>query len=141
MIEPKNIEIDGKTYIISKFPAVAGRRIVAGYPLSSIPKLGDYEANEEIMLKLMAYVAVPRDAGMTPLRLENQALVDNHVKSWETLGKIEMAMLEYNVSFLANGRISNFFEGIARNIPEWIIKTLTLFSAASSQKEKPLSTN
>ena len=47
MIQPREITIadqDGKErrYILSKFPAVEGREIVAKYPISALPKLGDY---------------------------------------------------------------------------------------------------
>jgi len=135
LIDPKQIEIDEKQFIISKFPAVAGREIISKYPLSAVPKLGDYAVNEETMLKLMAYVAVEKD-GRT-MGLSNKALIDNHVGSWETLAKIEMAMLEYNCSFFQNGRISRFFDDIAQNIPQWISKTLMALSAQSSQVEKP----
>ncbi len=63
MIEPKTIAIvDGngkeKDFIISKFPAIQGREIIAKYPTSSLPKIGDYAVSEETMLKLMAFVAV-----------------------------------------------------------------------------------
>lgn len=140
MIESKEIEIDGKAYIISKFPAVAGREILAKYPLSGIPKLGDYAVNEETMLKLMGYVAVILPDG-TPLKLSNRILVDNHVQSWEILAKIEMAMLEYNCSFFQNGRISRFFDDIAQKLPSWITKMLMDLSGRLSQTGKPPSTN
>ena len=71
MIEPKEITVETqkgekRVYILSKFPAVQGREIIAKYPLSAMPKLGDYAVNEETMLKLMAFVAVPRE-GKEPL--------------------------------------------------------------------------
>lgn len=64
MLEPIEKEIplpDGgtKTFILSKFPAIAGREIVTQYPTTGAPKIGDYKTNEALMLKLMAYVAVP----------------------------------------------------------------------------------
>jgi hypothetical protein len=125
MIQPKEIEIEGKVYIISKFPAVSGREIIAKYPLSGAPKIGDYKVNEETMLKLMNYVAIPRSGDLLPLQLSTRALVDNHVESWEVLAKIEIAMMEYNCSFFQNGRISTFFEGFAQKLPQWITKILT----------------
>lgn len=125
MIQPKEIEIDGKSYIISKFPAVSGREIIAKYPLSGAPKIGDYKVNEETMLKLMCYVGIPRADGLQPLMLTTRSLVDNHVESWEALAKIEMAMMEYNCSFFQNGRISSFFESFAQKLPTWITKILT----------------
>lgn len=146
MIEPKLVEIPlpddagTRSYYISKFPAIAGREIIAKYPLSAMPKLGDYAVNEETMLKMMAYVcAVGKDGNQIPLT--TKALVDNHVPDWETLGRIEMEMLNYNCSFFRNGRLSSFFEGIAQKLPALITKMLTDLSEQSSAKEKQRSTN
>ena len=135
MIEPKEIEVNGRTFILSKFPAVQGREIVAKYPISAIPKLGDYAVNEETMLKLMTFVAVPRE-GAEPLRLTTRALVDNHCGDWETLARIEWAMMEYNVSFFGNGKGSTFLEAITQKAQQWISKMLMDLSAQSSQKAK-----
>jgi len=140
LLQPKEVEIelpDGgtKTYILSKFPAIQGREIIAKYPLSAVPKLGDYAVNEETMLKLMAFVAVPGPSG-DPLQLTTRALVDNHVPDWETLARLEMAMLEYNVSFFGNGKGSTFFDAIALKAQTLLTKTLTDFSVQLSQKAK-----
>jgi hypothetical protein len=103
MIEPKEYPVqqaDGteRVYILSKVPAVAGREIVAKYPLSNIPKIGEYAASEEVMFKLMAYVqAVTRDGQTVPLT--TRALIDNHVPDTATLMRLEAAMLEYNFGF------------------------------------------
>lgn len=129
-----------KTFILSKFPAVAGREIVAKYPMSGMPKLGDYEANEQTMLKLMSYVAVPRE-GSDPIRLTTRALIDNHCGDWEVLMRIEKEMLTRNCSFFANGQALNFFQGIAQTIQALITKTLMASSAQSSNQEKPPSTS
>lgn len=136
MIEPKEIEVHGKTFIISKFPAIEGREIIAVYLSSSIPKYGNYKVNEETMLKLMSYVSVPM-TNIPPLPLTTRALVNNHAGNWETLGKIEVAMMEYNCSFLQNGRVSTFLNDTAQKLPMWISKTLTLLLAQLSQTEKP----
>lgn len=140
MIEPKEIEIENPdgtkaTYILSKFPAVQGREIIAKYPLSAMPKLGDYAVNEETMLKLMAFVAVPRE-GAEPLCLTTRGLVDNHVKSWETLARIELAMMEYNVSFFGNGKGSTFLEAITKKAQAFLFQTLMDLSGQSSRKGK-----
>lgn len=137
LLEPKFVTIDGKEFILSKFPAVAGREIIAKYPLSAIPKVGDYKVNEETMLKLMRYVAVPGNDPQHPLTLSTIALIDNHVGNWETLAKIEIEMLEFNCSFFRNGRISTFLEDTARKVPTWITRILTDLSRQLSQQEKP----
>jgi hypothetical protein len=140
MIEPKEEEIDGKIYILSKFPAIAGREIIAKYPISILPKIGDYQVSEETMLKLMCYVGIPRKDSQ-PLMLTTKVLIDNHVKDWEVLLKIESLMMEYNCSFFRNGRISTFFQDVAQNIPAWISKMLMALSEQLSQKVKPPSMN
>src|SRR4051812_21747791 len=81
-------------YVLSKFPAVQGREIIAKYPTSALPKIGDYAVSEEVMLKLMSFVAA--ESNGTQVRLATRALVDNHVPSWEMLARIEMAMMEKN---------------------------------------------
>jgi hypothetical protein len=129
MIQPKEITLtdqDGRPrqYTISKFPAVEGREIVAKYPISALPKLGDYKVSEETMLKLMCYVAVTNSNG-TPLPLITRALVNNHVPDFETLAKLEMAMMEYNCSFFRDARISNFLNEFAQKVLASLSKTLT----------------
>lgn len=144
LLEPKELTVtdqSGKTrsYLLSRFPAVEGREIIAKYPLSSVPKLGDYAVNEEIMLKLMGFVAV--QTGDVTVRLSTRALVNNHVPDWETLARIEVAMIEYNCSFFLREKISTFFEGIAQTIPQKITEILTASLGQSLQTEKPPSTN
>lgn len=126
-------------YILSKFPAVQGREIIAKYPTSALPKIGDYAVSEEIMLKLMSFVAV--DINGQQIRLTTRALVDNHVNSWEMLAKIEMAMMEKNVSFFRDGTASTFFADAVQNILARIIEISTTSSAPSSPTGELPSTN
>lgn len=128
MLEPKELSLtdaSGKVrnFIISKFSAIAGREIVTKYPVSNIPKLGDYQQSEEVMLKLMAFVQAVPDEG-APIALTTRALIDNHVGDWETLAKIEWAMMELNCSFFNKGLSSGFLESISQKAATWIIQTL-----------------
>lgn len=128
MLQPKEIKVksqDGKelTFIISKFPATAGREIVTQYPISAMPKIGDYKVNEEIMLKLMKYVSIK--IGDTEQALSNRDLIDNHVPDWEVLSKIEIEMMSYNCSFFEKGKISNFLDNLKANMKQLISSTLT----------------
>lgn len=129
-----------KTFILSKFPAVAGREIIAGYPLTAIPKISEYQQNEAIMRKLMAYVAVPREGG-EPIRLTTDALINNHCPDWECLARIEFEMIKRNSSFFGNGRASTFLQGIAQQARTLISKTLTDLSGQLSKVEKRRSAN
>ena len=144
LIEPKEAQIvtqsgEKKTYILSKFPAIAGREIVMQYPVSAMPRIGDYGVNQEVMLKLMAFVAVDLPQGH--VALASKTLVDNHVPDWETLAKLEAAMMEYNCSFFQNGKISNFLEGIEAKAQALISSMLMDLSAQSSAQVKPQSMN
>lgn len=141
LLEPKPFTVQSqskgeRTYVLSKFPAIAGREIVAKYPVSLMPKLGDYEVNEATMLKLMSYVGVEREAGGEPLTLSNMTLVNNHVPDWETLARIEWAMIEYNTSFFGQGPGSTSFGDFGPKLKAWITSTLTDLLAQSSAKAK-----
>ena len=138
MLHPKTVEIecaDGSTkaFVLHKLAALIGREIVTQYPVTAMPKVGDYASNEAIMLKLLAYVAVVTDNG-TPLLLNTRALVDNHVPDFEALMRLEAAMLEYNVSFFGNGKASTFFALIEAKAKAWLSETLTGSSPPSSPK-------
>ena len=140
-LEPKQVEIDGCSFILSKFPAVEGREIYAKYTSSNVPKLGQYEASEAIMLKMMTYVQrVPAD-GSDPVRLQTKALVNNHVPNWEILAKLEWAMLQYNFSFFQNGKALDFFEKLKVLAQSEVTKILTAFLGKSLPAEKQPSKN
>lgn len=128
-----------RTYILSKFPAVQGREIIAKYPTSALPKLGDYAVSEETMLKLMCFVGVPVGGQIIPL--STRALVDNHIADWETLAKIEMAMMEKNCSFFRNGTALASLSAVVQALLQKISEISTPLSDVLSQKSKPLSTN
>lgn len=144
LIEPKEVKIktqagEEKTYILSKFPAIQGREILCKYPLSGLPKLGDYAVNEETMFKLISFVAVPSGGG--DIALTTRQLIENHVPDWETLTKIEVGMIEYNCSFFANGGASIFLKGFAQKVQALITQTLTSSLRQSSPKAEQPSTN
>lgn len=140
MIEPLEVEINGRHFVISKFDAIAGREIIATYPTTGLPKLGEYKSNEAIMLKLMKFVAVITEGG-NQVKLSTPELVNNHTGDWETLVKLEMKTLEYNCSFFQNGRVSGFLNDIMQKLPAKILETLMDLSQSSLQKEKLHSTN
>ena len=145
MIEPKPVtvtDLNGteKTYTISKLPATVGREVVATYPVSAMPKLGEYSVNEAVMLKMMSYVKAPLDDG-GDIALTTKALIDNHCADWQVLAKLEMAMLEYNTSFFGRGKISGFLDDVAAKVPQLITQILTDLSAPSSAPTRPPSTN
>lgn len=138
MIEQKEIEIDGKEFILKSFSPKIGRKIITQYPISAVPKIGDYETNEEIMMLIMQHVGVKTNAGVI-IWLKTSELIDNHVPNWEILMKLEYAAMEFNCSFLADGKLSNTLSGMLESLPAWITKMLIQLSDSLSVREKPLS--
>lgn len=142
LIEPKEITIDYEgqelKFNIGKFPATVGREIISKYPVANMPKLGDYKVSEETMLKLMCYVErVYNEGGNVRVQqLTNQALVDNHVPSWEVLAKLEVMTIEYNCSFFRNGKVLDFLKKSMSLAEPKIIEMLTALSGKLSQAEK-----
>lgn len=133
----KDMSGNDVTFIISKVPAVAAREIFTQYIPTAMPKVGNYEENQKLMLKLMSFVAVPQESG--PLNLTSQALIDNHVDGFETLMKLEKEMIEYNTSFFVPGKISSSLEPLIAKALQSTIKTLTGSLQASLQAAKQAS--
>jgi hypothetical protein len=145
MIQPKTVSIscqDGseKEFVISKIPALPGREIVTQYLPTAAPKIGNYSANEELLVKLMGYVAAIGSDDQQ-IRLSTRALIDNHVPDFEALMRLEAAMFEYNVSFFQNGRALTFFGSIEEKAKALISQTLTDFVGLSSAKGSPSTGN
>jgi hypothetical protein len=146
LIKPKDVEIkdcDGnvKTFIISRVPAIPMREVMAKYPVSNIPKLGEYQASKDVMKLLMSFVAVRVGEGaeQREIALVNESLINNHITDGEQLLRIEYAMLQYNTSFFGQGDLSTFFrELIAKHLP-LIIQTVTDSLGASSPAARALS--
>jgi hypothetical protein len=139
LLNPKRVDIttrDGahKPFVLSHFPAIQGREILTQYPLTAIPRVAEYAANEGVMLKMMSYVGVEMPDGTT-LALTTQALVNNHVPDAECLMRLEAAMLEYNCSFFGSGKISTFFETTAAKARTLIAQTLTEFLQQSKARK------
>jgi len=133
LLYPKEITVSGKRFKISKFPAVEGREIIAKYPISLLPKVGDYKTSEETMLKIMARVAAISENG-SEILLVTRELVDNHIPCWEDLVRIEYAMMEYNCSFLQAESLSGFWERFQKEAVPYAVQILNQYSNSLSAK-------
>ncbi|MBD2779911.1 hypothetical protein [Xenorhabdus szentirmaii] len=147
LIKPKEIVItdadrEEHTFIISRLPATVGREILAKYPLSNAPKIGDYDVSHEAMLKMLRYVAVERDG--QEILLKTQTLIDNHVPDGEALIRLELEMLRYNTSFFggdgSRGFLPFLLDKITGSLPS-IIQTLMASLPSSSAKNSPPTAN
>lgn len=139
LLYPKDVtvkDIDGneKTFIMSKMPAMDGRELVAKYPVSALPKVGDYQTNVETLLLMMQYVGVKTETGL--IRLKTKALIDNHLNDWCMLASLELKMLEYNTNFLKNGKASKLLSSLESEVTAWASKMLTDLLERYSQKNK-----
>lgn len=148
MIKPKEVTVTGvdgetKTFVIHKFSATDGREIVAKYPISALPKIGDYEVNADTMYKLMAYVGISLDSANPEnlTMLKTKALVDNHVTDFKMLAELELAILEYNTNFLKSGKASKLLSGLESKVTELISKTLMDSLARYSRQGEQRSKN
>ena len=139
MIDPKKIIVEEKEYIISKFPATVGREIITQYPLSNLPKIGEYKKSHELMQKTLSYVAVEIDGQQ--LKLTTDALIDSHVKSATALIKLEKEMFAYNFDFFTNGDLSDFLTMLEKVAGEKATVILTSLLDKLSVAGKQLSTN
>lgn len=136
LLEPKEVEIDGKKFVLSKFPAFDGREIILHYAKAHILNMNDVQKQEDIVIKLMNFVAIKLEDGRQ-VRLSTKALINNHLPGWETLAKIEAEMMTYNCSFFQNGEGWNFLkrlETFAQNkITEMLMALSQKLSIATKQ--------
>lgn len=143
IVKVKDLDENEHTFIISRFPAIAGREIIAKYPVSNIPKLGEYLQSKEAMLMLMKYVAkvTTDDESADPFAegnhivLNTTAAIDNHVPDSQTLLKLEFVTLQYNTNFFGKGGMSGLVASLLAKYQPWITSTLTALLPASLMRD------
>lgn len=141
LIQPKEIEIRGKTYVIGKFPAIEGRSVIAMYPGANLLQFkGDEKAMLAALRKVMTFVAAKLDDGRE-IRLNSETLINNHVPDWECLVMLEMEVLTYNCSFFPHGSVSTFLTALRNLDVAKLTEMLTPLLGKLSQAVKPVSTN
>lgn len=138
LIKPRSVMVanrDGveKEFIVSRLPATVAREVIAKYPLSNIPKLGDYATSEEVMKLLMGYVAVVIDG--REQRLSTKALIDNHVDDGIQLLKLEVEMIEENTGFFGRGGQRGFLDCLLEKLLQSAMPMLTRFLEPSSVRD------
>lgn len=107
LLEPKEVEINGFKFIISKMPCTVAQEVVFNLPGGLIPVLSDFTKAEEQAFKMLSYCErVYTDGHSVPLI--SKAIIDNHVPNFDTLIKLEHECLQYNYDFFGNGRALDF---------------------------------
>ncbi len=138
LIKPLEIAVTDRdgvahTYTISRLPALDARRVIAMYPVSNMPKVGDYQSSEEAMLLLLKYVE--HDG----VRLVTRALVDNHVADGVALINLEYQMLEYNTGFFGSGGQRGLLSTLIANLSDKAMPILTRLLEQYLAQDKPRS--
>jgi len=129
LIDPTEFVLTGndgveRTYILSILPYPVGRKVAALYPTANLPKVGDYNVSQEVMLDLFKHIAI-RKEGADDLRLSTLSLISNHVPDTVTGLKLEAAMLAKNFDFFGQGGFSKFLVTFLETRLPSIIQTLT----------------
>lgn len=141
MLEPKDIELNGKKFTISKFPAFDGYEIMIRYiPVHFANLNGDFNKIKEMVLKVMKYVAVILPDGRK-VRLETEDLINNHLSNGEEIMELVAQIMDYNTSFFKNGKGSTFFGRLENLATQKVTEILTLFADNLLQKTKQPSGN
>lgn len=140
LLEPKEIQVDGKTFIISKLPATVAVEVMMRSAGNAIPKAGDFATIEAMMLKTMSYVAIKRP-NIPDLVLNSRELIDNHCPDWTTYMKVLEEMRGYNNLFLVSENLLTFFERVIAMLPQKIRSILTPESQPSSMPNSQPFTN
>lgn len=135
-IEPKEISVDGKDLVISKFPAVHGIEIASQFPanMNALTSGG----LSPLIAKIMSYVAV-KASNDNYIRLNSVDQINNHLVTpypLETLFKVITEIMEYNFSFLEPGSLLNLLKGAFHMFLQWISKMSTASSELSLPTEK-----
>lgn len=113
-IEPKEIEIDGSKYVISRIPAVQAQQVYRAIMKESRDD-GDVAMTyltEETAVSLLEWAALAEGDVWTALDSANQI---NYACSTITkLIKLEAAMIRYNFGFLFDGTLQEVL-GVLRD--------------------------
>lgn len=128
MLDPKDITLvdqQGKEhhYRLGKMPYLSGgREVCTQFMSTAAPKIGDYERNEALSLKMMQHVAVIIDGNEIPLKTVD--LVNNHIPDFVTGIKLEEAMLEHNLGFSILGKLQEYRKQWETTLPQLLTQIL-----------------
>ena len=140
LIEPKDISVNGKTFVIHKLPATVAIEVMMRSAGGAIPKAGDFATVEAMMIKTMNYVVIRR-SGQSDLRLGSKEMIDNHCVDYKTYLTVLEEIRQYNQLFGIAGSLSDFCANLIRMLPAKLASMLTQPSPASSTPEAQPSMN
>ena len=133
LLEPKEIEIDGFKFIISKMPCTTAQEVLVNLPQGLIPILSEFTKYEKYIFKMLSYCERVYEDKSVPLI--SKEIIDNNVPTFDVLYKLEFACLEHNYGFFGDGRALIFWNEVASLVKSNLSEILTdlsgkLFQAA-----------
>lgn len=138
LLEPKEVEINGYKFIISKMPCTVAQEVIFNLPNGLIPIIADFKKAEEQAFKMLAYCERVYTDGRSNVPLVSRAIIDNHVPDFDTLRKLEWECLQFNFSFFADGRALTLLnQGISlakSNLSEILTGLLDKLSVPDTQR-------
>ncbi len=137
LLEPKTVEINGCTFIISKMPCTTAQEVIFNMPAGLIPVISNFAKSEEQAFKMLKYCERVYTDGRANVPLISKEIINNHVPDFDTLIKLEYECLQYNFDFFKNGSLLNFLnQGVSlakSNISEILTDLLDKLSARGLQ--------
>lgn len=104
-ISPKNVEIGGKKFIVSKIPAIQAQRIY-GKIIGVVQEMGDIGITalpQDIVSELLKYTAIRLDDGDIPLDTVDK--VNTHCTNLIDLIELQTVMVKENFGFFFDGSL------------------------------------
>ena len=144
LLEPKLIHLEKSgDFYISRLPCMVAREVFLRYAASNINVIElarNYAASSgDIAKKMLSYTAHLVDG--REIRMENETLLNQHILSYEDLGKLEGEMIMYNFSFLSVARWSPYLSHFKEKLESLTTKTLTNWLAFLLKEKQRRSTN
>lgn len=114
LLQPKEVEINGFKFIISKMPCTVAQKVLCQLPSGIIPLISSFSKSEEQLFKMLSYCERVYTDGRANVPLVSKTIIDNHVPNFDTLYKLEWEALQYNFDFFEQGKLLNFLnEGLS----------------------------
>ncbi|MBR3163751.1 hypothetical protein IKF15_00370 [Candidatus Saccharibacteria bacterium] len=133
-LDNKLIELSAKRYRILPMDTFDGRKIMHQYPMTMLPKIGDYNENEELFRLLMRYVEVEVAPNVWQ-KLDTDELIKQHVSAKDTI-VLEREVVDLTTGFFSSGKLTSIAMGATEFFIQKIILTLTQLSGELLQAEK-----
>lgn len=107
LLEPKEVEINGCKFLISKMPCMTAQEVAVKLPTGLLPLINQFSQSEEMVIKMLACCQrIYKDKPNVPLI--SKEIINNHVPDFDTLIKLEHECVQYNYDFFENGKLLNF---------------------------------